>query len=173
MHTNLIRATISFIFKATSKTTIPIVVDDVNEKAADAWEELFIDAYNGSGRGTRMYGIEAFKTLPMISANWYVGTDRPRAHTRSIHIAFQQHDDEPEANLLFAEMAHCRFAASKSVGVLVRLSSTFDHPSTKDFINNEICPTVNRILSQFDAQARFTTTLSIFMYFFLQVRYMQ
>ena len=37
-HTCNNQTTPSFIFKAASKTTIPIVVDDVNEKAADAWE---------------------------------------------------------------------------------------------------------------------------------------
>lgn len=47
----------SYIFNAASKTTIPICVDDVGEKAADSWEELIIDAYNGSGRGICMYGL--------------------------------------------------------------------------------------------------------------------
>lgn len=64
-------------------------VDDVTKKSADAWEELFIDAYNSTERGTRMYGVETFKTLPIVSANWSVGAERPRGHTRSIHIAFQ------------------------------------------------------------------------------------
>ena len=41
------------------------------------------------------------------------------AHTRSIHIAFQHHDDEPVANLLFAEMAEARVNASRSVGELI------------------------------------------------------
>ena len=62
-----------------SKTTVPICMDDVNEKAADAWE-LFIDAYNGSWRGTRTHGVEAFLTLPIVSANWSDGTDQQRAH---------------------------------------------------------------------------------------------
>ena len=51
-----------------------------------------------------MYGVEAFKTLPIVSANWTVGSDRPRAHTRAIHIAFQRHDDEPGANLLYRRL---------------------------------------------------------------------
>ena len=74
------QTTPSYIFNA-SKTTVPICVDDVSEKSADSWEELIIDAYNGSGRGTRMYGVEVFRTLPMLSANWKVGMERPRAHT--------------------------------------------------------------------------------------------
>ena len=137
--------------------------------AADAWEELFIDAYNGSGRGTRTYGVEAFQTLPIVSANWSVGTDRQRAHTRSIHIQFQHHDDEPNANMLFGKMAQARINASSSIGELVKLSRRFDRIDTKDSINREICPCVTRILGQYDAQARFTTTMSIFMHFFLEV----
>ena len=41
------KTTASYLFSAASKTTIPICVDDVSEKAADSWEELIIDAYNG------------------------------------------------------------------------------------------------------------------------------
>ena len=168
-HTCNNQTTPSYLFKAASKTTIPICVDDVNEKAADAWEELFIDAYNGSGRGTRTHGVEAFQTLPIVSANWCVGTDRQRAHTRSIHIQFQHHDDEPNANMLFGKMAQARLNASSSVGVLVKLSQRFDRINTKDTINREICPFVTRILGQYDAPARFITTMSIFMHFFLEV----
>ena len=125
------QTTPSYLFNAASKTTIPICVDDVSEKAADSWEELIIDAYNGSGRGTRMYGIEIFCTLPILSVNWKVGMDRPRAHSRVIQIAFQQHEDEPEANLFFAEMAYCRDNVSRSVGELIRLSQHFEPPETK------------------------------------------
>ena len=163
------QTTPSYIFNAASKTTIPICIDDVSERSADSWEELIIDAYNGSGRGTRMYGVEIFRTLPILSANWKVGMERPRAHSRVIQIAFQQHEDEPEANLLFAEMAHCRDNASKSLGVLVQLSRHFEQPETKEYINQHICPAVSRILSQYGAPARFTTTMSVFMYFFLEV----
>ena len=92
-----------------------------------------------------------------------------REHTRSIHIPFHHHDDEPSANLLFAEMAEARVNASRSVGELVKLSKRFDQVNTKDIINRDICPCVTRILDQFDAPARFTTTMSIFMYFFLEV----
>lgn len=70
--------------------------------------------------GIRMYGVEVFQTLPIISANWKVGTDRPRAHSRLIQISFSHHDDEPEANRLFAEMTHCREEGSRSIGLLVR-----------------------------------------------------
>lgn len=168
-HTCNNQTTPSYLFKAVSKTTIPICVDDVNEKSADTWEELFIDTYNGSGRGTRTHGVEAFQILPVVLANWSVGTDRQWAHTRSIHIAFQHHDDEPRANLLFAEMAHTQIGASKSVGELIKLSKHFERVETKNVINRDIYPCVICILSQFDAPAHFTTTISIFMYFFLEV----
>ena len=57
------QTTPSYLFKAASHTTIPICVDDVSEKAADSWEELIIDAYNGTGRGTRLYGVETFHSI--------------------------------------------------------------------------------------------------------------
>ena len=41
-HTCNNQTTSSYIFKTASKTTVPICVDDVNEKAADAWEELLM-----------------------------------------------------------------------------------------------------------------------------------
>ena len=163
------QTTPSYLFNAASKTTIPICVDDVSEKAADSWEELIIDSYNGTGRGTRMYGVEVFRTLPILSANWKVGMDRPRAHSRVIQISFSQHDDEPEANILFAEMSRCREEASRSMGTLVRLSQRFERLETKEIINQHICPSVSKILCQFGAPARFTTTMSVFMYFFLEV----
>ena len=159
------QTTASYLFNIASKTTIPICVDDVSEKAADSWEELIIDAYNGTGRGTRLFGVEVFSTLPILSANWKVGMDRPRAHSRVIQIPFQQHEDEP----LFAEMSQCRDQVSRSLGVLIRLSQHFEQPETKEFINQHVCPAVGQILSQFGAPARFTTTMSIFMYFFLEV----
>lgn len=40
-------------------------VDDITEKSIEAWEELFINAYN---RGTLMHSVEAFQTLPLVSA---------------------------------------------------------------------------------------------------------
>ena len=170
-HTCNNQTTPSYLFKAASKITIPIYVDDISEKSADAWEKLFIIAYNGSGRGTRLHGIETFQMLPIVSANWCIGNDRQRAHTRSIHIAFQHHEDEPGANLLFANMTHKQIAASKSVGELIKLSKRFEQDDTKDIIHRDICPSVIHILSQFNALVHFTTT-SIFMFFLRLVCYM-
>ena len=109
------QTTPSYLFKAASKTTIPIIVDDITERAADSWEELIIDAYNGTGRGTRMYDVESFITLPILSANWTISIDRPRAHTRSIHIPFQKHGNEPNASSLFDDLCHCRANASNQL----------------------------------------------------------
>ena len=94
--------------------------------------------------------------------------DRPRAHSRVIQISFLPHEDEPEANLLFAEMSARRDAVSMSVGKLINLSLQFERPETKQHINQHICPSVAQILSQFGAPARFTT-MSVFMYFFIEV----
>jgi hypothetical protein len=163
------QTTPSYLFSAASKTTVPICIDDVNERSADSWEELIIDAYNGTGRGTRMYGVERFHTLPILSANWKVKNDRPRAHSRVIQISFGHHEDEPEANILFAEMTRCREQASRSIGLLVKLSKEFEEETTKWLINRSICPLVSDLLGEFGAPARFTTTMSIFMYFFLEV----
>ena len=172
-HTQPIRfnsqTTPSYLFKAASKTTIPIVVDDVNERAADSWEELIIDAYNGTGRGTRMYNVETFITLPILSANWTISADRPRAHTRSIHIPFQPHEDEPDASTLFDEMCCSRTQASRSVGVLIQLSQCFEREETKTFIKENISSEVASILRRYNSSARFVTTHSTFMFFFLKV----
>lgn len=168
-HTFNSQTTPSYLFKAASKTTIPIIVDDVTERAADAWEELIIDAYNGIGRGTRMYDVEKFITLPILSTNWSIGSNRPRAHTRTLHIPFQQHEDEPNATLLFDEMSESRTNASQSVGVLIRLSEKFEDAHTKHFINENISPSVTSILSKYESSARFVTTHSVFMFFFLEV----
>ena len=159
----------SYLFKIVNKTTIPVVIDDISAKAADTWEELFIDAYNGTSRGTRSYGVESFSTLPVVSCNWKLGAERPRAHSRAIHIDFNEHTDEPEANLLFEKMQQSRDRASASVGEVLKLGQQFLAQETKEHINTDISPAVSRILASFTTQARFTTTMSIFMYFFWEV----
>lgn len=116
-----------------------------------------------------MYGVEVFHTLPIFSANWKVRNDRPRAHSRVIQISFTHHEDEPEANLLYARMTKCREEVSKSIGLLVKLAQQFDHNQTKELINLTICPCISNVLGGFCAPARFTTTMSIFMYFFIEV----
>ena len=166
-HTFNSQTTPSYLFNAASKTTIPIVVDDVTERSADSWEELIIDAYNGTGRGTRMYDVETFITLPILSANWTISIDRPRAHTRSLHIPFQQHYDEPNASSLFDEICRCRAEASRSVGMLIQMIERFEREKVN--IRQNIFPGVTSILRRYDSSARFVTTHSVFMFFFLEV----
>ena len=91
--------TSSHLFDVLKQTTIPIAIDDINEKSQDTWEELIIDAYNNTPRGTRSYSSEIFCTLPLISANWRYST-RSRAFTRVIQIPFVEHSDEPNASTL-------------------------------------------------------------------------
>ena len=163
------QSTPSYLLKILNKTTIPVVIDDITARAADTWEELFIDAYNGTSRGTRSYGVESFSTLPIVSSNWKLGAECPRAHSRAIHIGFNEHTDEPEANLLYAKMQQSRDTASASIGEVLKLGQQFLSQEAKEHINNEISPAVSRILATFTTQARFTTTMSIFMHFFLKV----
>ena len=63
-----------------------------------------MDVYNGTGCGTRSYGVESFLTFPILTANWKMGAERPRAHSRTIHIGFCEHTDEPDANILYAQL---------------------------------------------------------------------
>ena len=128
---------------------------------------MFIDAYNGTSHGTRSYGIESFSTLPIVSSNWKLEAEHPRAHSRAIHIGFNEHTDEPEANLLFEKMQQSRDRASTSIGEVLRLGQRFLAQETKDHINNGISQVVSRILSSFTNQARFTTTRSILHVLFL------
>ena len=66
-------------------------------------------------------------------------------------------------------MQQSRDTASASVGEMLKLCQRFMSQETKEHINNEISPSVSRILATFTTQPRFTTTMSIFMYFFLEV----
>ena len=91
------QTTPSHLFDVMKQTTIPIAIDDIGEKAQDTWEELIIDAYNNTPRGTRSYNAERFYTLPVLTANWRYTTTRSRAFTRCITIPFVEHSDEPNA----------------------------------------------------------------------------
>jgi len=152
------QSTPTYLIKILNKITI----DDITARAADTWEELFIDAYNGTTRGTRCYGVESFSTLPIVSSNCKLGAERPCAHSRAIHIGFNEHTEEPEANLLDAKMQQSWDTASSSIGEVLKLGQQFLSQEAKEHINNEISPAVSRILATFTTQAQFTTTTSIF-----------
>ena len=150
------QTTSSFLFPILKETTIPVVVDDVSDKAQDTWEELVIDAYNNTGRGTRSYSCETFCSLPILSANWRFTSSRQRAHTRVIAIPFFEHTDEPEAHRLFAELNTARLKASASTGEMIQMIQS-----------QEIFPQITKIFAT--SHVRFKMTMTVFMYFFLEV----
>ena len=82
------QTTASFLFDVLKRTTIPVAIDDISEKAQGTWEELIIDTYNNTARGTRAYSVEHLCTLPLVSANWRFPGGRGRAFTRCITIPF-------------------------------------------------------------------------------------
>lgn len=78
------------------QTTIPIGVDDISEKAQDTWEELVIDTYNNTSRGTGSYSAEAFQFSLLIGDS--IPTDRELtqgvspSHFSSMLMNLKQHD---------------------------------------------------------------------------------
>ena len=64
------QTTTSFVFDVLNRTSLPIGLDDISERSQDTWEELVIDTYNNSSRGTRSYQSEKFLSMVMITSNW-------------------------------------------------------------------------------------------------------
>ena len=161
------QTTPSFLFAALKQTTVPIGLDDINGKAQDTWEELVIDSYNNTARGTHAYNTECFKTMPVLTSNWRFESKRQRAHMRCIVIPFFEHSDEPNATALYEELNTSRDKVSASVGEIINLCSSFDSPSAQKIRNEKIFPHVSAIFTH--SHARFKTTMTVFMYFFLEV----
>ena len=161
------QTTASYLFSALKRTTIPIAVDDINEKTQDTWEELIIDAYNNTARGTRSYSVESFSTLPIVSANWRFHSGKGRAFTRCITIPFIEHKDEPSAPQLFSNLMEARRNASASAGVLIRWCTEFATEDAQISLHGDLFKTTSAIYQ--NAHARFKTMMTIFMYFFLRV----
>ena len=132
------------LFAAFKQTTVPIGLDDINEKAQDTWEELVIDSYN-TARGTREYNTECFKTMPVLTSNWRFESKRQRAHTRCIVISFFEHSDEPNATALYEELNTSRDKVSASVGEIINLRSSFDSPLVQKIRNEKIFPHVSNL----------------------------
>ena len=160
------QTTPSYLFNVLKRTTIPLAVDDINDKAQDTWEELIVDTCNNTARGTRSYSVESFCTLPMVSANWSFTSQRGRAFTRCITIPFNPHTDEPNAPQLFCEMVHARRKASKSVSVLVDSCHKFCSQEAQSYLQ-DVFPNISAIYGS--AHTCFKSTISVFMYFFLKV----
>lgn len=161
------QTTPSHLFDVLKQTTIPIAIDDISEKAQDTWEELIIDAYNNTPRGTRSYSCEIFCTLPVISANWRYSSSRSRAFTRVIQIPFVEHSDEPNASTLYSALSNDRSNASASVGKIIDICSGFSTPSVQTSLNDDIFPKVSALFSS--SHVRFKTTYTVFMHLFLKV----
>jgi len=157
----------SFLFDVLKRTTIPVAIDDISEKAQGTWEELIIDTYNNTARGTRAYSVEHLCTLPLVSANWRFPGGRGGAFTRCITIPFVEHRDEPNATQLFSELVQIRDRASASVGVLVKCCSELSSQSCQDKLHGELFANISAIYQ--NVHARFKSTMTTFMYFFLKV----
>ena len=161
------QTTPSYLFGTLKHTTIPIAVDDISEKTQDTWEELIIDAYNNTARGTRSYSVESFSTLPILSANWRFPSGKGRAFTRCISIPFVEHKDEPNAPQLYSNLKRARRNASASVGELIRWCTEFSTDDAQMSLQGDLFRTTSAIYE--NAHARFKTMMTIFMHFFLKV----
>ena len=131
------QTTMSYLFEAMRHTTIPVAIDDISQMSQDTWEELIVDVYNSTPRGTRAY-VERFTTLPIVPANWQFSFKKGRAFTRCIVIPFMPHKDEPDATKLYGELAKARRRASASVGAIVKLSTKFSSKSGQKFLHEEV-----------------------------------
>ena len=165
------QTTTPYLFGAMKCTTIPVAVDDINEKALETWEELIIDTYNNSARGTRSYSIESFSTLPILSANWCFPSGKGRASTRCILILFTQHKDEPNALQLYNHLKEARTNASASVGVLIQWCTEFITEEAQMSLHCDLFKTISAMFQ--NAHAWFKTTMTIFTHFFLKVYALQ
>ena len=164
------QTTISYIFEVLSSTTLPIGLDDISEKAQDTWEELIIDAYNNTVRGTRSYNSEKFNSIPIMTANWRFHCEKKRAHTRCIVVPFTEHTDEENSTILFEELLRSKAHVSRSVGKMVCICEKFASKEGQRYRNDVICPQISAIFS--GCEARFRTTFSTFAYFLLEVSYL-
>ena len=139
------QTTASYLFNVLKRTTIPVAIDDISEKAQETWEELIVDAYNNTARGTRSYSVENFSTLPMVSANWRFTTMRRRAFIRCITIPFSQHRDEPNATQLYSETMHARRRASTSIGVLIKSCHEFSSEEAQIHLSEDLFLNISAI----------------------------
>ena len=161
------QTTVSYIFDVLTSTTLPIGLDDINARAQDTWEELIIDAYNNTVRGTRSYNSEKPQSVPVMTANWRFHSEKKRAHTRCIYIPFTEHTDEDDSTALFEELLRSRARVSRSLGQIVRVCEGFASDRGQTHRKETIYPQISAILSGFEP--RFRMTFSIFTFFFLEV----
>ena len=162
------QTTPSYLFETMKQTTITIIIDDINKKSQDQWEEIIVDASNNMPRGTRSYNMERFSTIPMFSANWRYPVTNERAQTRTITIPFFQHHEEPNSSELHMELVAARLHASSSVGLIIQLLCTNVIEKATPKLK-ELTVKVMACLSSGGCNSRLTTTMTIFVYSFLEV----
>ena len=161
------QTTMSFIFEMLSNTTLPIGLDDISEKQQETWEELIIDAYNNTPRGTRAYNSEKFCSIPILTANWRFLPEKKRAHTRCIVLPFFEHTDEENSTTLYEALSCSRAHASQSLRKVVGICEGFTSDRGQQIRRDVIHPQVSVIFR--DCEPRFKTTMSTFAYFVLEV----
>ena len=157
----------SFIFEALKNTTLPIGLDDISEKGQEMWEELVIDAYNNTSRGTRAYNSEKFCSMPIFTANWRFPREKKRVHTRCIVLPFFEHNDEVNSSSLYEQLSHSRSHVSRSIGRIVSICEGFISERGLKKRRDVIHPQVSAIFS--NCEPRLKTTISTFTYFFIEV----
>jgi len=91
-----------------SRQIFPLPLMTSMRGSQDIWEEVIIDVYNNTPRGTRSYSSEIFCTLPVISANWC-------SFTQVIQIPIVEHSDQPNASTLYSTLANSSSNVSASV----------------------------------------------------------
>ena len=161
------QTTPSFLFQVLTQTPIPIGIDDISEKAQETWEELVVDLYNNTPRGTRSYQIEKFSGMPVLTSNWRFASNQQRAYTRCIPIPFCEHTDEPDATKHYTKLDQARQRVARSVAKIINICTTFGSATEERKRNNDIFPQVSQIFC--NSHVRFKTTFTAFTYFFLEV----
>ena len=146
-----------FLFYAMKKTSIPLAIDDVNERTRDIWKEMIVDAYNN----------EQFLTVPIVSGNWIFANTKGRASTRRIVIPFVLHTDEPDATQLYGDLAQARITASSSAAQIIRIITSFSTAEEQQIYHQEIFHSISSIFQ--GSHTRFKTTMNTCMWFFLKV----
>ena len=164
------QTTASYLFQIMKETTITIAIDDISKKSQDTWEEVIVDASNNTPRGTRSYSLERFNTLPIFSANWLYPISNERAQTRTITIPFVRHNEQPNSSDLHMQLIASRQTAGSSVGSIIKYLCTDIIQLAKTAIStSSLMLRVNECLGNGMCNSRLNTTMTIFMYFFLEV----
>ena len=83
------QTTASFLFDVLKRTTIPVAIDDISEKAQETWEVLIVDAYNNTARGTRAVLRTSTNGFCQLALSRWTGESIHTMHHDSIHAAWR------------------------------------------------------------------------------------